>query len=432
MPHQKERTMQASSRRRTLARILGVALAAAGAVTTAPPAIAAPGAGSCHASGGVVTCLYSTPGDYQLALPDDVEQVSVVAVGGAGGRSHSIPGGYGQRVSDTSDVQPGSTLFIKVGGAATGTGCLPDIECQGGYNGGGFGGAGGGGGGASSVGGNGASLAVAGGGGVAGATGTDGTGGAGGAAGLAGGPGSGVLPGGGGRPGTSTAAGTGGLPVGTDGGSGTGGSSLGTTNGGGGGGGGRWGGGSGSPSWDVQTRQLASGGGGGGGGGSSYAPHGAGGIATATVREGSVQIRFATGADVTAPEITIDVVPVLEAQSPSGRQVTYSATATDDVNGPVFVSCDPASGTSFAIGSTTITCTASDFSGNLATKTASVTIQDTTAPVVTPVAPAPAEATGPGGAAVTYTATATDTVSGTLPTSCTRPPAPPSASVPPR
>ena len=411
--------MRTSSLRRTFAPILGatLAVASAGAVATATSAVSAPAPSNCRGSGGVVTCLYTSPGDYQLALPDDVEQVSVVAVGGAGGRSKSIPGGYGQRVSDTSEVEPGRTVFITVGGAATGTGCLADIECQGGYNGGGFGGAGGGGGGASTVS-AGKSLAVAGGGGGAGATGADGTGGAGGAAGLAGSAGTGILPGGGGTPGTATAAGTGGMPVGTDGGSGTGGSSLGNTNGGGGGGGGLWGGGSGSPSWNVQTRQLATGGGGGGGGGSSYAPHAANAIGTATVREGSVEIRFATGADITAPEITIDVAPFFEAEGPNGRQITYSVTATDDVNGPVLVSCDPASGTDFAIGATTITCTASDFSGNLATKTATVSVGDSTEPDLTVPVDFTVPATSPNGARVTYTATAIDSVAGTITPDC--------------
>jgi hypothetical protein len=260
---------------------------------------------------------------------------------------------------------------------------------------------------------------VAGGGGGAGATGTTGTGGAGGAAGAAGSSGTGTPPGGGGSPGTDSGAGKGGTPVGTDGGNLIGGSSFGNTNGGGGGGSGVWGGGSGSPSWDSQSNSLASGSGGGGGGGSSSAPHGANAIGTATVRAGSVEIRFETNKDVTAPVITINVASPQEATDAYGRQVVYTATAIDEVDGSVQVYCTPNSGDYFPIDDTTITCEAGDYSGNYATKTASVVVQDTTAPVVTVPDPIVKEATGPNGATVDFTATATDVVSSKLTVTCT-------------
>jgi hypothetical protein len=60
---------------------------------------------------------------------------------------------------------------------------------------------------------------------------------------------------------------------------------------------------------------------------------------------------------------------------------------------------------------TTVTCTATDSSGNTATGTFTVTVQDTTAPTLACPADQVAEATGPGGATVTYpAATATDLV----------------------
>ena len=44
--------------------------------------------------------------------------------------------------------------------------------------------------------------------------------------------------------------------------------------------------------------------------------------------------------------------------------VTYSASATDLVDGPVAVSCSPASGSIFPVGTTTVTCSATDAHGN--------------------------------------------------------------------
>jgi hypothetical protein len=47
--------------------------------------------------------------------------------------------------------------------------------------------------------------------------------------------------------------------------------------------------------------------------------------------------------------------------------VTYAATASDLVDGPRPVTCAPASGSTFAIGTTTVSCSASDAHGNRAT-----------------------------------------------------------------
>ncbi|HWC13433.1 MAG TPA: HYR domain-containing protein [Actinomycetota bacterium] len=57
-----------------------------------------------------------------------------------------------------------------------------------------------------------------------------------------------------------------------------------------------------------------------------------------------------------------------------GTTVTYSATAVDAVTGAAAVTCDPASGSSFPIGSTTVTCAGTDLSGNVATGSFLVTV----------------------------------------------------------
>ncbi|MBV8079981.1 MAG: choice-of-anchor D domain-containing protein, partial [Actinobacteria bacterium] len=82
------------------------------------------------------------------------------------------------------------------------------------------------------------------------------------------------------------------------------------------------------------------------------------------------------GVDTTPPVIGSWQGPTaFNATSPSGSVVSYtSPTAVDAVDGTVPVMCTPVSGSTFAIGATTITCTASDTSGNTATATFTITV----------------------------------------------------------
>jgi hypothetical protein len=122
--------------------------------------------------------------------------------------------------------------------------------------------------------------------------------------------------------------------------------------------------------------------------------------------------------DTTPPTLTLPAPITAEATGPSGATVTYTASATDDVSGTLTPSCSPASGSTFPLGTTTVTCTATDAAGNSTSGTFTITVRDTTAPTLNLPAPITAEATGPNGAIVTYTATATDAVSGNLAASC--------------
>ncbi len=74
----------------------------------------------------------------------------------------------------------------------------------------------------------------------------------------------------------------------------------------------------------------------------------------------------------------------VEATSASGAVVTYTSPATSDaVDGAGSASCSAASGTTFALGTTQVTCTKSDAAGNAAIPTNfDVIVQDTTAPVI--------------------------------------------------
>jgi hypothetical protein len=96
--------------------------------------------------------------------------------------------------------------------------------------------------------------------------------------------------------------------------------------------------------------------------------------------------------------------------------VTYtSPSANDAVDGAVSVSCAPASGSLFALGHTTVTCSAQDAAGNAApTQSFDVQVRDTTAPVIQ----VPGDMVVPAGTPVTFTATATDVVDGTDPVTC--------------
>ncbi|MDN5745043.1 MAG: HYR domain-containing protein, partial [Nocardioidaceae bacterium] len=64
--------------------------------------------------------------------------------------------------------------------------------------------------------------------------------------------------------------------------------------------------------------------------------------------------------DTTAPTITVPEDITVEATSAEGAQVTFNATAHDAVHGDLPANCDRASGSTFALGSTTVTCTAAD------------------------------------------------------------------------
>jgi hypothetical protein len=125
--------------------------------------------------------------------------------------------------------------------------------------------------------------------------------------------------------------------------------------------------------------------------------------------------------DTLPPTLSLPTPEPVEATGPSGATVTYAATAHDTVSGDVSVSCAPPSGSTFALGKTTVTCHASDGSGNPASGSFEVEVVDTTPPALTLPSPAPFEATGPAGAAVTYAASASDVVDGSVAVSCSRP-----------
>lgn len=118
--------------------------------------------------------------------------------------------------------------------------------------------------------------------------------------------------------------------------------------------------------------------------------------------------------DTTAPVFGLVTNVIAEATSASGAVVTYVAPSATDVVGAT-VSCAPASGSVFPLGTTTVMCTAADPAGNSSLKSFTVTVRDTTAPVMGAVTNLTAEATSASGAVVTYAVpTATDAVGATV------------------
>ena len=84
--------------------------------------------------------------------------------------------------------------------------------------------------------------------------------------------------------------------------------------------------------------------------------------------------------DTTPPAVTVPEGIIAEATGPAGAIVTYSASANDNVAGTLTPTCTPASGSTFPLGATAVTCTATDAAGNTGSGTFNVTVRDSTPP----------------------------------------------------
>ena len=109
-------------------------------------------------------------------------------------------------------------------------------------------------------------------------------------------------------------------------------------------------------------------------------------------------------ADTTAPALVLPADLTAEATGPGGASVDFATSASDAVDGDVPVSCDHASGDTFAFGTTTVTCSAVDAAGNPTSGSFDVTVSDTLAPTLSGM-PANFSVTtsDPAGATVSYT-----------------------------
>ncbi len=114
--------------------------------------------------------------------------------------------------------------------------------------------------------------------------------------------------------------------------------------------------------------------------------------------------------DTTAPTLSLPGTLTVNASSPLGATVTYmvSASDPDDPPGQLTISCSPASGSTFPIGTTTVNCSASDPAGNHTSGSFQVVVRDVTAPTLSLPGTVTVNASSPSGAVVTYTVTAAD------------------------
>jgi hypothetical protein len=88
-----------------------------------------------------------------------------------------------------------------------------------------------------------------------------------------------------------------------------------------------------------------------------------------------------TVTDTTPPVIAAHGNESAAATSAAGAVVTFTTpSASDAVDGSVIVTCAPASGSLFAVGTTTVTCSAADVHGNAASRSFTVTVSNVTTP----------------------------------------------------
>ncbi len=97
--------------------------------------------------------------------------------------------------------------------------------------------------------------------------------------------------------------------------------------------------------------------------------------------------------DTTPPTLSLPADITTPATGPTGAVVNYSASATDNVDSSVSVICLPPSGSTFAVGTTTVSCFATDTAGNTALGSFHITVVDTTVNV-TPT-PSPSSSPAP-------------------------------------
>jgi Ca2+-binding RTX toxin-like protein len=120
--------------------------------------------------------------------------------------------------------------------------------------------------------------------------------------------------------------------------------------------------------------------------------------------------------DTTDPILTVPANMTVEATGGGGAVVSYIATATDIVDTSVTVVCTPASGSMFPLGINTVACVATDNFGNTDSETFTITVVDTTPPVITLLGSNPVVVPF-GTAFIDDGATASDLVDGDLTTS---------------
>ena len=127
--------------------------------------------------------------------------------------------------------------------------------------------------------------------------------------------------------------------------------------------------------------------------------------------------------DTTPPAVTVPPSVTATAPAAGTVAVTFTAKAADLVDGSLAPDCDHLSGSSFPIGGTEVTCSATDSHGNKGSATFTVFVQKSGSSPAVPTLTTPVdqtvEATSSAGTSVVYTVTGTDDNGAALTPRCT-------------
>jgi hypothetical protein len=117
------------------------------------------------------------------------------------------------------------------------------------------------------------------------------------------------------------------------------------------------------------------------------------------------------------PRVTVPPDMTVEAEGPVGAAVTYTASATDFQGRPIAVDCGPPSGSTFPVGATVVTCSATH--GNqTTTKSFTITVADRTPPSLNVPADKSLRTKSASGVPVSFRASAIDVVDGAVEPTC--------------
>ena len=108
-------------------------------------------------------------------------------------------------------------------------------------------------------------------------------------------------------------------------------------------------------------------------------------VALMTLVRADAQVCQCVLEDATPPVLQLPPNQTQEATGPGGAVVTFSVSASDNVDDDVWVRCSPESWSTFVLGTTTVNCTATDHMKNTAAGSFTVTVvpvSDTTPPVL--------------------------------------------------
>src|ERR1051325_7339992 len=104
---------------------------------------------------------------------------------------------------------------------------------------------------------------------------------------------------------------------------------------------------------------------------------------TATDSFGSTTGSFTIFVGDTVPPVITVPANILIITTNTSETVTWTASATDAIDGSVTVHCSPVSGSSFSLGTTTVQCSATDSHANTGTASFTVTIAQHQPPTLT-------------------------------------------------